>query len=249
VKTDYNGFVRELEILALHSRLFKDRATVNNLSMIQNNFEAILFDCDGTLVDSEPITNNVLADYAGEFGVTMSGEEAFALFVGRDMNGIVTVLESRLGEKLPDHFCDEFRKRQATALREELQAIDGAHEMLKAMTKPFCVASNAPREKIQINLTVTGLDAYFTPELTFSAYDIQAWKPKPDLFLHAAEKMKIAPVDCVVIEDSPAGIEAGLAAGMQVIGYSSHEDTSALSQTDGVPFVNKLIDLIPVLTR
>jgi HAD superfamily hydrolase (TIGR01509 family) len=179
----------------------------------------------------------------------MSGEEAFALFVGRDMNGIVTVLESRLGEKLPDHFCDEFRKRQATALREELQAIDGAHEMLKAMTKPFCVASNAPREKIQINLTVTGLDAYFTPELTFSAYDIQAWKPKPDLFLHAAEKMKIAPVDCVVIEDSPAGIEAGLAAGMQVIGYSSHEDTSALSQTDGVPFVNKLIDLIPVLTR
>ncbi len=249
MKTDYNGFVRELEILALHSRLFKDRATVNNLSMIQNNFEAILFDCDGTLVDSEPITNNVLADYAGEFGVTMSGEEAFALFVGRDMNGIVTVLESRLGEKLPDHFCDEFRKRQATALREELQAIDGAHEMLKAMTKPFCVASNAPREKIQINLTVTGLDAYFTPELTFSAYDIQAWKPKPDLFLHAAEKMKIAPVDCVVIEDSPAGIEAGLAAGMQVIGYSSHEDTSALSQTDGVPFVNKLIDLIPVLTR
>ena len=249
MKTDYNGFVRELEILALHSRLFKDRATVNNLSMIQNNFEAILFDCDGTLVDSEPITNNVLADYAGEFGVTMSGEEAFALFVGRDMNGIVSVLESRLGEKLPDHFCDEFRKRQATALREELQAIDGAHEMLKAMTKPFCVASNAPREKIQINLTVTGLDAYFTPELTFSAYDIQAWKPKPDLFLHAAEKMKIAPVDCVVIEDSPAGIEAGLAAGMQVIGYSSHEDTSALSQTDGVPFVNKLIDLIPVLTR
>ena len=215
--------------------------------MLQKNFEAIIFDCDGTLVDSEPITNDVLVEYAGEFGLAMSGEEAFGLFVGRDMPGIVTVLESRLGRKLPDHFCDEFRSRQAVALRDKLKAIDGAHEMLDAMTKRFCVASNAPQEKIQINLSVTGLDAHFIPDLTFSAYDIQVWKPEPDLFLHAADKMKSTPASCVVIEDSPAGIEAGLAAGMQVIGYSSHDDTSGLAKAHGIPFVNKLIDLIPIL--
>jgi HAD superfamily hydrolase (TIGR01509 family) len=212
--------------------------------MIQPDFQAVIFDCDGTLVDSEPITVQVLVEYALEFGLEIDHEEALMLFVGRDMPGITKFLESRTGAPLPADFCEEFRRRQAVSLRRELKPIDGAHELLKAMTRPFCLASNAPQDKIEINLTVTRLDRFFTKNRTFSAYDISAWKPQPDLFLHAAEKMQCQPSRCVVIEDSIAGIEAGLAAGMQVIGYSSDEDRKVSTE---VPMIHSLIDLIDVL--
>ena len=212
--------------------------------MLDQDFEAIIFDCDGTLVDSEPITVAVLVEFVREFGLEMDYEEALALFIGRDMPGIVTFLESLVGDELPDSFTDEFRIRQAAALRETLQPIAGAHDLLDSMTKPYCVASNAPREKIEINLTVTGLCQYFTSDRTFSAYDIQSWKPAPDLFLHVAEQIGHDPAECVVIEDSAAGIEAGLAAGMQVIGYSAEPAQKASHE---VPFVSSLVELIDVL--
>ena len=202
------------------------------------------FDCDGTLVDSEPITVQVLIEYALEFGLEIDHEEALMLFVGRDMPGITKYLESRTGSPLPAEFCEEFRRRQALSLRRELKPIVGAYELLNAMTRPFCLASNAPRDKIEINLTVTRLDRFFTSCRTFSAYDISVWKPQPDLFLHAAEKMKCKPSRCVVIEDSIAGIQAGLAAGMQVIGYSSDKECELSNE---VPMVHSLIDLIDVL--
>lgn len=212
--------------------------------MINGNFEAIIFDCDGTLVDSEPITVAVLVEYVREYGLDLDFEEALGLFVGRDMPGIVKYLESKIDGQLPDIFSSEFRTRQATALRESLQAIDGAHDLLDAMTRPYCVASNAPRDKIEINLTVTGLCKYFSEESTFSAYDINVWKPRPDLFLHVAEQMNHQPNQCVVVEDSAAGIEAGLAAGMQVIGYAPDPQRKA---SDKVPFVHDLTDLIEIL--
>ena len=212
--------------------------------MIQPDFQAVLFDCDGTLLDSEPITVQVLVNFVLELGLEIDHEEALTLFVGRDMPGITKVLESRMGRQLPDLFCEEFRRRQAVSLRRELKPIDGAHELLKAMTRPFCLASNAPHDKIEINLTVTRLDRFFTKNRTFSAYDISAWKPQPDLFLHAAEKMQCQPSRCVVIEDSIAGVQAGLAAGMQVIGYSSDENRKVSTE---VPMIHSLIDLIDVL--
>lgn len=212
--------------------------------MLERDFDLVIFDCDGTLVDSEPITVKVLVDYVAEFGLTIQYDEAISLFVGRDMPGIVKVLEGRIGKPLPSEFVEEFRNRQSAALRRDLQEIAGASELLNAMQKSFCVASNAPQYKISINLNVTGLDKFFTPERTFSAYDINVWKPEPDLFLHAATKMKVAPDRCVVIEDSIMGIDAGLAAGMQVIGYA--QDLNARPLSD-VRFVDSLVDLIPVL--
>ena len=208
--------------------------------MISRNFEAVIFDCDGTLVDSEPITVRVLIDYLREFGVELEFEEAHGLFVGRDMQSIAKWLESTTNRQLPDIFATEFRDRQAVALKESVLAIAGAHDLLTSMTKPFCVASNAPQEKIAINLSVTGLDQFFTADRTFSAYDINAWKPRPDLFLFAAEQLKVAPAKCVVIEDSLAGIDAGLAAGMQVIGYSRNAE---VQPTNKVPFVHCLREL------
>ncbi|MDE0938139.1 MAG: HAD family hydrolase [Mariniblastus sp.] len=213
--------------------------------MIEREFDAIIFDCDGTLVDSEPITVNVLIDFVGEFGLELGYDDALPLFVGRDMPGIISVLESRMGSKFPDTFPDEFRARQATALRENLTAISGAHDLLESLNCQFCVASNAPQAKIEINLTTTGLSPFFTPETTFSAYDINVWKPEPDLFLYAAERLNVAASRCVVIEDSQAGIDAGLAAGMQVIGYSHTPEEAA---TKEVPFVHCLSELIEVLS-
>lgn len=208
--------------------------------MISPNFEAVIFDCDGTLVDSEPITVGVLIEYVREFGLELDFEEAHNLFVGRDMQSIAQWLNTKTEKRLPDFFPEEFRKRQAVALKESVLPISGAHELLAAMTNPYCVASNAPQAKIAINLTATGLDQFFTADRTFSAYDINVWKPQPDLFLYAAKQLNVNPENCVVIEDSLAGIEAGLAAGMQVIGYSQ---TAELKPTDEVPFVHCLSEL------
>ena len=212
--------------------------------MIEREFDAIIFDCDGTLVDSEPITVNVLIEFISEFGFELRYEDALPLFVGRDMPAIMGVLESWMNSKLPDTFSDEFRARQATALRKDLTPISGAHDLLGSLQRQFCVASNAPQAKIEINLTTTGLSSFFTPGTTFSAYDINVWKPEPDLFLYAADKLNVDASRCVVIEDSQAGIDAGLAAGMQVIGYSHTPEEAA---TKDVPFVHCLTELIEVL--
>ena len=212
-------------------------------------FSAIIFDCDGTLVDSEPITVQVLVDHVSEFGLTLGYEEALGLFVGRDMAMIVVELEKRLGRSLPMDFDEEYRRRQAIELRRSVTTIPGANELLSALVAgniPFCVASNAPRAKIELNLEATGLDEFFATELIFSAYDVNKWKPDPTLFLHVAEKLNVPPKDCVVIEDSLAGVEAGLAAGMQTIGYAA--DVS-LQPTNKVNFVDHLADLVPVLTK
>lgn len=213
--------------------------------MIEREFDAVIFDCDGTLVDSEPITVKVLIDFVREFGLELSYENALPLFVGRDMPAIMLVLESWMKSKLPETFSEEFRARQATALREDLTVISGAHELLSSLDCKFCVASNAPQGKIEINLTTTGLSTFFGPDTTFSAYDINVWKPEPDLFFYAADKLNVEAARCVVIEDSQAGIDAGLAAGMQVIGYS-HTPEEAV--TEEVPFVHCLTELIEVLS-
>jgi HAD superfamily hydrolase (TIGR01509 family) len=213
--------------------------------MISRNFDAVIFDCDGTLVDSEPITVRVLIEYLGEFGLELNFEEAHELFVGRDMQTIAAWIGDNHDTQLPDIFAEEFRSRQAVALKESVLPISGATDLLAKLKKPFCVASNAPQEKIAINLSVTGLDQFFAADRTFSAYDINVWKPRPDLFLYAAQQLNVEPAHCVVIEDSLAGIDAGLAAGMQVIGYSKN---AALNPTDKIRFVHCLSDLIQHLT-
>jgi HAD superfamily hydrolase (TIGR01509 family) len=181
--------------------------------------KAVIFDCDGTLVESEFLSNEVLSTYVAEFGLEISAREATELFSGGQMANSLQVLEARLGCSLPETFVSEFRRRQAIALRERLQPIDGAHDLLARLTRPFCLASNAPLDKCKLNLEVTGLDRFFTTDRVFSAYQIGAWKPEPDLFLHAAESMNVDPAHCAVVEDSPVGVAAGRAAGMRVFAF------------------------------
>jgi HAD superfamily hydrolase (TIGR01509 family) len=178
--------------------------------------EAVIFDCDGTLVDSEPLSALVFAEALAEIGLPIGAEEALAKFRGRRFALCVEMAEAMLGRPLAPDFEAMVRGRTDDAFRERLQVIDGAAALLEAMTLPFCVASNAPRAKTELSLGLTGLRHHFGDRI-FSAYEVQSWKPDPGLFLHAAAAMGADPARCLVVEDSEAGVTAGLAAGMRVV--------------------------------
>ena len=194
----------------------EDRQPTKSMSDIK----AIIFDCDGTLVDSEPITNDVIIGLAAEMGVSLSQHDCLDLFAGRNIACIGEHLAAQSGQAMPENFVSTFRERQAIALEQNLQPIDGAVELLEKITRPMFLASNAPREKISINLRVSGLRKFFPEELVFSAYDREIWKPDPDLFMQPAAQAGVAPEHCAVVEDSLAGLEAAARAGMQVFYFA-----------------------------
>ncbi len=181
--------------------------------------EAVIFDCDGTLVDSETLSIAVLVELVAECGLTLAYEEALQRFSGNELSVVLDSLEQQLGHPLPGDFLNRFRERQIVVLQERVQAVDGAEELLAALSMPFCVASNAPLQKIHVCLETTGLRRFFGEPQILSAYEIQVWKPAPDLFLKAAASLSVAPERCAVVEDSRFGIDAGLAAGMQVFAF------------------------------
>lgn len=212
--------------------------------MDQSLIEAVIFDCDGTLVDSETLSLAVLIEHVAEFGLEISHAEAMERFAGNELSVVFAEFEERLGKKLPDDFLDNFRNRQVSVLKEQLKPIHGAHELIDTLKHPFCVASNAPLSKVNVCLETVGLIHHFPESRIFSAYQIKTWKPEPDLFLMAAEAMQIPPALCAVVEDSVFGIKAGLAAGMQVIGFDPHGKLAG--QFEDVTFVRCLSELGPV---
>jgi HAD superfamily hydrolase (TIGR01509 family) len=178
-------------------------------------FDAIIFDCDGTLVDSEPLSNQVIVEYASEFGIQLTLDEALARFKGGKMTDCIAHLEALRGQSLPSSFVPELRRRKAAALASQLKPIAGALDLVRSLSIPFCVASSSPRQQIELSLAVTGLLPYFEGRI-FSSYELGAWKPDPSLFLHAARSLGVDAARCAVIEDSLPGIQAGVAAGMTV---------------------------------
>ena len=188
---------------------------------------AIIFDCDGTLVDSERIGIEVMAELAGEHGAPFDPEMGLRAWRGMKMAECVALIEAHTGVILPERFVPEFRARSADAFRTRLLPIEGAHALLASITVPFCVASSGPREKIELSLDVTGLRPFFGDRI-YSAYEVGHWKPHPGLFLHAAAALGFAPADCIVIEDSQVGVEAGLNAGMRVVAFGELMDDLVL---------------------
>ncbi len=207
-------------------------------------FQAVIFDCDGTLVDSETLGHEVLCGCVAEFGMRLSMEESMRRFKGGKMADCVAELEADLGHRLPDDFVPHFPQRCVEEFEARLKPIDGARELLEQLRLPFCLASSGPREKIELNLRVTGLAAFFTDRI-FSAYDINVWKPEPGLFLHAANEMQFDPVTCAVVEDSIHGYKAGVAAGMTVFALEGDKVPKELS--DQVRPIRGLLDLLPLL--
>lgn len=204
--------------------------------------QAVIFDCDGTLVDSEFIGNRVLSESISELGLDLSIEECIARFTGCKMANCLSELESDLGKPLPDGFTETIRDRTAKAFRLDLQAFVGVEQVLKRLKVPICVASSGPIEKIKLSLTHTNLIQYFRDRI-FSSYEIGIWKPDPGLFIHAATQMGIAPQNCLVVEDSRPGFQAAEAAGMKLlkfqpepIAYPIRNETSVFHSYAEFPF-------------
>ncbi len=190
--------------------------------------DLVIFDCDGVLVDSEPIANRVFAQMLAEIGLNVTMEEMYSDFVGRSISYCMQLVEKRLGHSAPDDFVARLQERTFAAFAaENLRATDGIEEALDAIHVPICVASSGEIEKMRFTLGLTGLLPRFCGHL-FSATQVARGKPAPDIYLFAASNMSVAPERCVVIEDSPAGAQAGVAAGMMVLGYSAHTPARAL---------------------
>jgi HAD superfamily hydrolase (TIGR01509 family) len=179
---------------------------------------AVIFDCDGVLVDSVGLAGEVLAAYLRDLGFDVTRQEATRRFGSGRMAGYVARFEAETGRQMPADFETELRRRRELVFRERLQAVAGARELVEQLVVPSCVASNGPMAQIEHSLRVVGLHEQFQGRI-FSAYSIRAWKPDPQLFLHAAQTLGVTPQDCAVIEDNELGLQAAVAAGMQAFGY------------------------------
>jgi HAD superfamily hydrolase (TIGR01509 family) len=179
-------------------------------------YDLVIFDNDGVLVDSEPISNRILAACLTELGHPTSYEESLRDYMGSAMHRIHDVVLERSGRRLPEDFDDMFHARVFAAFEAELVAVDGVAELLKRFETtgvPYCVASSGSHRRIRVGHRKVGIDGFFDDSTLFSAEDVGRGKPAPDLFLHAAREMGAAPERCVVVEDSPLGVQAALAAG------------------------------------
>ncbi|MFD4606425.1 HAD family hydrolase [Streptomyces sp. NPDC058464] len=187
-------------------------------------YDLVIFDNDGVLVDSEPISNRLLAAYLTELGHRTSYEEAVRDYMGSAMHRIHDLVQERTGQRLPDDFDDVFHARVFAAFEEELKPVAGVAEVLEQLAAdgvPYCVASSGSHERIRVGHRTTGLDRWFDESRIFSSQDVGRGKPAPDLFLHAAARMGVAPERCAVVEDSPLGVQAAVAAGMDVYGFTA----------------------------
>lgn len=209
--------------------------------ILRTAIDAVIFDCDGTLVDSEKVSLTVLTDLVREYGVTLEYADAIRRFSGQDLKLVFSELEKDAKQDFPASMIDDFRSRQIPELRATLEPIEGADELLAGMSLPKCVASNAPQSKIRVCLETTGLIRHFDDDAIFSAYDVEKWKPDPTLFLSAAETLGCPPERCAVVEDSIFGIEAALSAGMVTFVFDSHDRFGAFD--DRVVRVRHLSEL------
>ncbi|MEE1790178.1 HAD family hydrolase [Streptomyces sp. BE308] len=199
-------------------------------------YELVIFDNDGVLVDSEPISNTILAGYLTELGHPTSYEESLRDYMGAAVHRVHDLVAERTGEKLPADFDETLHARVFAAFRRELVAVDGVQELLGTLVADgvdYCVASSSSHERIRVGHQAAGLDQWFEEEWIFSSEDVGRGKPAPDLFLYAAERMGVAPERCVVIEDSPLGVEAARAAGMDVYGFTSMMPADRLTGVTG----------------
>ena len=206
--------------------------------------EAVIFDADGTLVDSETPGLDVLHEQALALGLAWEREALHERFRGRRMAECAASLAAEAGRHEPgfaDAFLQQLRAAMAERFRLGLSPMAGAEALLRRLTLPFCIATNGPREKVELTLGLTGLLPLVRDRL-YSAYEVGSFKPEPGLFLHAAAAMGVAPARCAVVEDSLPGVEAGLAAGMQVFTLLPRQQ-APLVLREQVVFIRELAEL------
>ena len=198
-------------------------------------FDAVLFDCDGVLVDSEPITNGVLRDMLAESGWVLTPAECMRLFIGKAVKDERALIEANTGQPLTEDWMQRFRARRNAGLLRDLLAIEGAVHAVAHIHQRYAgrmaCASGADRFKVELQLDKCGLMPYFKGRI-FSGHETPRSKPFPDVYLAAAAALSVDPRRCVVVEDSVTGVLAGVAAGATVFGYSppqaGHDSPDAL---------------------
>lgn len=216
-------------------------------------FEAVLFDCDGVLVDSEPITNGVLRQMLNEAGWALTAAECEHHFIGRAVRDQRALIEAETGKPLTEEWMRAFYERRNQRLVAELQAVAGALEAVVAAhahtAGRIACASGADRPKVVMQIGMAGMAPYFEDRI-FSGHDLPRSKPHPDVYLAAAAHLGVDPTRCLVIEDTATGAQAGLAAGATVWGYCPHGDGRAfggLAVARVVPHMGELARLLPAL--
>jgi HAD superfamily hydrolase (TIGR01509 family) len=204
--------------------------------------ELVIFDCDGVLVDSEPIAVQIDAIIFAEYGMPMSEAEIVDRFVGRSPSVTRDVIEAHLGHPLPEDFHERTEAMFNEAYERELAPIDGIEAALDQITARTCVASSSEPDRLDYKLRLTGLYERFAGRI-FSATEVPNGKPAPDLFLHAARRIGVAPEACAVVEDSQYGVQAARAAGMAAFGYAGSVTPARMLEGPGTTVFDDMRDL------
>jgi HAD superfamily hydrolase (TIGR01509 family) len=179
----------------------------------------VIFDCNGVLVDSEPLVAEVVSREFMRAGFALTPEIVARYFIGRRPADMFADVETAAGRRLPPNFATVLNNEILKRFRTDLRVSAHAARALSWLRGPKCVASSSSIDRIRLSLETTGLLRYFDPYL-FSASEVRQGKPAPDLFLLAAAKVRVEPRNCIVVEDSPVGVAAGVAAGMRVVGFA-----------------------------
>ncbi len=215
-------------------------------------FQAVLFDCDGVLVDSEAITCGALRDMLDEAGWTLTLQECMAHFVGHTVRNRRDLIEANTGKPLTDAFMDEFYRRRNVRLETEITPIAHIHQAVQYAFEysggQIACASGADRFKINLMLSKVGLFDYFDGRI-FSGHEVPQTKPAPDVYLAAAAHLGKDPAQCLAIEDTPIGVAAGVAAGAEVWGYAPHGQAAALHDAGATRVFVCMSELPALLTK
>lgn len=191
------------------------------------SFALVIFDCDGVLIDSEPIANRVFADRLATVGIAMTPEEVMRAFVGRSRDTCIAMAGEMLGAPLPPDFGAQWDAVFHEVLAREVRPVQGIPGLLRSLPVPYCVASNGEPRHMRVGLEAAGLMPLVEGRL-FSAAEVRHPKPAPDVYLHAARAMGCSPQRCAVVEDTPTGVRAGIAAGMTVFAYTGGPQSDAV---------------------
>ncbi|WAJ72211.1 HAD family hydrolase [Catenovulum adriaticum] len=223
---------------------------------MNNNIDLIIFDCDGVLIDSEIISATVLIDKLLTVGITIDIDYVQRHFLGCSFSSVKDMIHDQFNVTLANSFEYEYRIALLEEFDKSLQTTEGIKTILNQLTVPFCLATSSSPKRTETALNIVGLTSYFSQRI-FTAAEVINGKPAPDLFLHAANKMKVKPENCLVIEDSMAGVTAALAAGMKVIHYKGglhmsdeeHAVSKAYPEVEVMRHWNEFTKLQPTLSN